>query len=174
MHSVYWDSDAFLAFFTEDRSRSDVKACRSVMEEGEAGKLKIYTSALTLTEVAWLKPRAKMTPEKEQILKLAFQKPYIVLVNLDRRVGELARTLVWNFSDLKPKDAVHVASALLANARELHTWDNELLALDGKISNLKIKVPGLNAPDLPFDGNLASEKIETFIVDLPEKEVPQL
>ena len=56
---------------------------------------------------------------------------------------------------LKPLDAIHVATACIANADELHTFDDRLLALDGKIDKVDgtrpvIKKPAVPAPPAPL------------------------
>ena len=59
------------------------------------------------------------------------------------------------YSKLKPADAIHLATAAIANAEELHTDDDLLLALDGKIekadaTRLKIRKPAVPAPPAPL------------------------
>jgi hypothetical protein len=58
-------------------------------------------------------------------------------------------------SGLKPPDAIHLATACVANADELHTFDDRLLALDGAIdrsdgTRLVIKKPAVPAPPAPL------------------------
>ena len=79
-----------------------------------------------------------------------FEKPYIVLIDVDRRTAENARRLLWRFTALKPKDAVHAASALITKVDALHTFDEALLKLNGRIELLKISRPGLKRPELPL------------------------
>jgi hypothetical protein len=48
---------------------------------------------------------------------------------------------------LKPPDAAHLATALISNVDEMHTFDTKLLSLDGKLdkadgTKLKICKPG--------------------------------
>ncbi len=72
---------------------------------------------------------------------------YVLLVTLDRAIGEKARELMQGgYSGLKPLDATHLATAIVANAHEMHTFDRKLLDLDGLLakaggSNLKICKP---------------------------------
>ena len=91
----------------------------------------LATSTFTLAEVC-KSPDVKATEPSK--LAEYFEVDYILLVNLDRGVAELARTIMGRgYSKLKPPDACHLASAAIANADELHTFDDKLLALDGLI-----------------------------------------
>ena len=52
-------------------------------------------------------------------------------------VGEHARKhMTTGHPGLKPPDAVHIASAVLGQASEMHTFDDKLLKLDGEIVRL--------------------------------------
>ena len=120
------------------------------MEAGERGEIKIITSALTLTEVVYIKGRQKMTKKDEDLIQGWFEKPFIILMDVDRRIAERARQLIWQHESLKPKDSIHVASALVAKVESLHTFDEDLLKLNSRISSLKIIKPSLQQPQLPL------------------------
>lgn len=45
---------------------------------------------------------------------------------LTREISELARDVVWD-SNIKPKDAVHVATCAYFRIRELHSFDGNLV-----------------------------------------------
>jgi hypothetical protein len=56
---------------------------------------------------------------------------------------------------LKPPDAIHLATACIANVEEFHTFDDRLLALNGVIDRLEgtrlvIKKPAVPAPPAPL------------------------
>jgi predicted nucleic acid-binding protein len=108
----YWDSDIFLTWLNKEPGKYD--KCRGVMKEAEDGNLEIVTSALTIAEIIYLKGHPKITIERSNAICRFFESEYIKLVNVDRYVAESARTLLWQHS-LKPKDAIHVASALKVN-----------------------------------------------------------
>jgi hypothetical protein len=59
-----------------------------------------------------------------------------------RPEGATAR--VWEYVDLKPKDAIHVATAVRAGVGFLDTYDEPLIALTDRIGDppLKIAKPG--------------------------------
>lgn len=135
--------------------------CRQVLHSAEGGEIKIVTSALTLTEVVHIKGLVPMDAKDETTIEDVFQKDCIVIVDVDRRIAEFARQLVWKHG-VKPKDSVHVASALVAKVDELHTFDDDLLKLDGKLGSppLKICEPGLTQPELPNMSNSPKRPIK--------------
>jgi hypothetical protein len=48
-----------------------------------------------------------------------------------------------NIAGLKPPDATHIASAIIANVDEMHTFDEKILNLNGQIDKLdgnKLKI----------------------------------
>jgi predicted nucleic acid-binding protein len=105
-----WDSSCWSAHLGREPGRVD--RTRSVINAAESGDLRIVTSALALIEVIKLKSREPLPPEKEPTIRAFFKQPYIIIREVDRRVGELARDLIWTHR-IPVKDAVHVATALL-------------------------------------------------------------
>lgn len=129
--SVYLDSCFYLHYLKGDTERHVV--LDAVFREWRAGRLPVVTSALTVTEVLWVRcndDEARMVPpraEEAGVLDLFSGYPprQFTLVELDRVIAEAARDLVWNLN-IKPKDAVHVASALKARVPMLFTTDQRL------------------------------------------------
>ena len=106
--------------------------CKAVVEEAKAGEIEIVTSALCLVEVCKNRDIADHDPKK---LADFFENDYVLLVGIDKTIGERARELMMaGFSKLKPPDACHLATAAIApSVTELHTFDDKLLALDSRI-----------------------------------------
>lgn len=130
----YWDSSTFLAYFQEEASR--VSACEATLEEAESGKILIVTCALTLAEVLAIRGKERLPPAPEMKQKVIdfFKNEYISVQNVTRQVAEKARDLVWD-SGIDPKDAVHVASALVLEAPILETYDRPLIGKSGTIGD---------------------------------------
>lgn len=83
-----------------------------MIREAEAGNLEIVTSTLTLVEVLWPKGQPLQLPsERAATVQRFFEHEWIVLYELDRTLAERAREVVWDHG-IRPKDAVHVATAL--------------------------------------------------------------
>lgn len=78
-----------------------------------------------------------------------FENDSILLMNLDRTVGEHARHLMTlGLAGPKPPDAVHAASAALGLASELDAFDGKVARLDG--GTLHICTPGAGGPPPPL------------------------
>jgi predicted nucleic acid-binding protein len=157
---VAWDACTWIALIQQERIRDRSGAiiedryamCRSVIGAAERDQIEIVTSALCYAEVCKDKD---VLDKSEDRVAAYFENDYVLSVNLDRAVGEKARSLMMSgVANLKPADACHLATALIANADELHTFDDKILALDGKIdkadgTKLKICKPdpgGRSAP----------------------------
>jgi predicted nucleic acid-binding protein len=153
---VYWDACSWTALIQREKIVVDgvlledrERLCRPVITLAELGKLEILTSFLSFAEVCG--DRKKRYGEDK--IAAYFEHDYILPIPVDRQIGEDARRLMLSdLPGLKPADAIHVASAALANAREMHTFDDKLLKLDGKIlrrDGISLKIVKPNAPMPP-------------------------
>jgi len=141
----YWDSSVFIAWLAEETVDGRVDKCRPVIKAAEAGQVIIVTSSLTLVEVIRLKGKPAFDPAKEDMIQRFFMQEYIVVRQLDRHLGEVARSLIWKHG-FWPKDSVHVATALEARADQLDTFDDELCRKSRMIGEPPLVIA---APDLP-------------------------
>ena len=64
----------------------------------------------------------------------------------DRFVDEYARQLIWRHPTLKPKDSILVATAIKGKLAVLDSYDDGLLALDGKIGTPPLPIGEPRAP----------------------------
>lgn len=133
----YWDSDAFLGYLLNEPDKVD--ACDSVLAAAEDGKIIIVTSALTLAEVLYLKHKKKIPIESRTTVEDFFKNRFISVQNVTRTIAERARDVVWDYG-IKPKDAIHVATALTINLPVINTFDKNLLSKNGKIGNPPITI----------------------------------
>lgn len=150
----YWDSDVFIGWLAAETDKEP--HCRGTIQHAEAGKLTIVTSALTLAEVINLKGHKKLPREVDEKVKGFFAQPYISVRILDRRLAEAARDLVWNHG-IKPKDAVHVATAIDMRVEHLATFDKDLHKLSGTIGSPMT----LGPPNLAEQASLFGETTES-------------
>ena len=159
---IAWDACSWIAHIQKEKILGpDSKAvvedrgamCRPVLNAAERGILEIVVSALSLVEVLCKNREAGIDDQK---VRDYFDNDYILLVSVDKQVGDRARQLMLEgHAKLKPPDAIHIATAAIANAEELHTFDDRLLALDGKVDKLDgtrlvIKKPAVPAPPAPL------------------------
>lgn len=146
---VYWDSCTYLDYLKGNHPLHDQMA--ALMQDWTEGNIALVTSALTIAEVLWVKcdpdeARVLIDQSQESDLRSLFDPPppaQLTIVELSRTTALTARELVWKHN-IKPKDAVHVASALEANCPLLQTNDSGLQKFNEKIGGsprLKIAAP---------------------------------
>jgi len=127
---IYWDSDAFLRWLQEEAGK--VELCEGTIERAKAGEIVIVTSTLTLAEVLWMRGGPRVPEEKADKVRRFFRHSYIRLWTVTRSIAEDAQDLVWKYS-IRPKDAIHVATALAAKCNALETFDEGLLKQSGAV-----------------------------------------
>jgi predicted nucleic acid-binding protein len=129
---IYWDSDAFLGWFQNEAGK--VELCKGTLQRAEAGEVVIFTSALTIAEVLWMRGAPAIPRQKAEIVRKFFRRSSLRVRNVTRHVAELAQDLVWDHA-VRPKDAIHVATALEAAVIAFETFDEGLLKKSGAIGN---------------------------------------
>ena len=152
----YWDSSCFIAWLKPEEDRYD--ACREVIRAAERGGVQIVTSTISLTEVIKLNKGPIVLPQTmERTISDFFKQEYIVLIQLTRFIAESARALVWKYPALRPKDAIHAATALYAGIPDLDTFDRDFLPLDGQLvtpqtsAHLRVSTPHMPQRELPLE-----------------------
>lgn len=127
------------------------------------------TSFLTIAEV--FKARCEgvakpLSEEDEDKIAIFFRSDVILGVPVDRRTSELTRKLMRSHQQCaKPTDGVHLATAILLNVDELHTYDSsDLLGLSGKVARadgemLTICTPYVPEPRLDLQGGKNSNHL---------------
>jgi predicted nucleic acid-binding protein len=106
--------------------------CRDTLMRAEKGDIEIVTSAFTLAEVC-----KHNSPVSNPAINLPafFDQKYILLVPVDKQIAMKAQNLqLAGVGGLKPPDAVHIASALVANVPIFHTFDQKLINLNKKLT----------------------------------------
>jgi predicted nucleic acid-binding protein len=144
---VYWDANVFHALFGQEAGR--VEGCRDIEASAKQGEVEIYTSAITFVECIWIKGKPdKFSEEHEEVLSAWFLHKFLRIVQCDRLIAESARQLIWKNPHLKPKDAIHVASALFSRVDVMHTYDNDdLVVLNRKIGSPPLRIENPPPPE---------------------------
>jgi len=154
-----WDACSWIALIQKEKievngvTEDRYTMCRSVINAASKGGIEVIISGLCYAEVC-KNPGVKA--EGEDKISAFFEHDYILPVAVDKYVGETARRLLLQkYPGLKPQDSVHLATAIIANADELHTFDKKLLDLDGQIARadgvkLKICKPGSGGAAAPL------------------------
>lgn len=142
----YWDSNAFLGWLNDEKDKAS--DCEGVLAAAEEGKIEIVTSALTLTEVIKKKGEKPIPRESEQKIRDFFEQPWIIVRDVDRFVAERARDLIWTHG-LKGADAIHLATALRLGLTIMDTYDEKLIALNGKLGKPLLRIGRPSMPHTP-------------------------
>jgi len=166
----YWDSCTWIGLINQESGKA--AGCKYVMEQAQKGDVQILASYFTLAEVYKTRcdePYKYLAEEKDIVLEEFFEQEFIKLAQVDRRVAKKARELLRYFPCLnKPQDAVHLATAVIYNSDELHTFDGtDLICLNGLIKradggDLLIRKP----PDPPVEITY-----KTSLLDLSKDEI---
>jgi len=135
----------------KDGSREDrARPCNHVIDLAQRNQVEIATSGLSLAEVC---KSDGVKQHDDDVLSDFFRNSYILVVPVDRYVGTLAREYMQaGYAGLKPPDAVHLATAVVAQVAELHTFDDKLLKLDQKVKRLDGGLLKICKPPTPAAG----------------------
>lgn len=144
VEKIYWDSDCFLSYLQAEKIKVD--KCEGVIQRAERGEVLIVTSALTLAEVLWMRGAPRLSKDKALLVQRFFRRSFIRVYNVTRKLSESAQVLVWDHN-IKPKDAIHVATAIHLNVSALETFDEKLIANSGTVGKplLLIREPQATA-----------------------------
>ncbi len=122
---VYWDASVFLSLFQKG-STPDLEYQREqaihLLEEAREGETLIITSTFTLAEARRGEGVPPLPGEEHATLDAFFKHSYIEAVPVDRAIAELAADYGERFN-LRPADAVQLATAVRVNASVFLTWD---------------------------------------------------
>ena len=140
----YWDTSILLAWIKDEkippRQPGEMEGLVEIADEIDSGKSILIISAITSTELL----DSTLTEEQKKRLELVLKRPSSVRANVDIRVGELAGAIRYFYkqSDLQIKtpDAIHLATAILTKADELHTFDENLLRLNDNVAGHELRI----------------------------------
>lgn len=127
---IYWDSDCFLGHLQGETGKA--AKCAGVLHRAERGDVLIVTSALTIAEVLWMRNAPRLPQEKAEVVRRFFRRSFIRVYNVTRGIAEAAQDLVW-VHDIRPKDAIHVATAIHLGSDALETFDINLIGKSGTV-----------------------------------------
>ena len=126
----------------QDEPQAD--ACQSTLDAADRGDVELYISTLAIAETLMVRGHPPLGVEAKLKVRSFFKRESIVPIEVDRYCAEVAQDLVWDHK-IKPKDAILIASALLAGCEILETFDKDLIKKSGRIGGiptLKIALPG--------------------------------
>jgi predicted nucleic acid-binding protein len=150
----YIESSVFIAFIkgemqgpNEDQDAKEI--LDSIISAAKAGLFKIVTSSLTIAEVFKKKNHPELTIQQNEDLRPHFREDYIVLVEVDREVGERANELCCilqadeesGFKAMRPNDAIHIAAAEKAECDVVLAWDPHFMSQSKRLTTVKLENP---------------------------------
>ncbi len=128
---ICWDSCVVIAWIKEEPAR--MKVIEPVVKNLEAGYYKLIVSWLVYPEVL----ARSMSPQAIRRFDLFMQREEeIDIIPVERLVAQKAQEIrnrtPENKTIMSTTDAIHVATAIVGGANMLHTFDKDLLSLNGK------------------------------------------
>ena len=173
----YWDTAPLIAWITDEKRAdpSEMAGLAGVSELVDSGKAVLMTSVLWRGEVF----DSSLTVAQRKRLEAAFDGRSLVEIAIDSRVMTLASEIRSFHANSKKKDtlknvtlpdAIHLATAILYDATEFHTFDGAraagkkggLLLLDGNVANHRLKICVPKAAQLRLEwGSPADPSDET-------------
>lgn len=152
----YWDACLFLSYIEGAKDR--VADLRDLLEQAQAGKRRIATSVLSMVEVAFAKGEKDgrtLSPDIEQGIDALWAPGSPVKMielhpSLAREARGLIRQALTNGQNLRPPDAIHLASVLELNVDEFLTYDTKLLKM-GELVGITIRKPIVEQGSLPLE-----------------------
>lgn len=136
----YLDSSAFISWLkgevVKGVARGDIVA--HIPSQAEAGDFRIHTAAITLAEVHKLRSTPALANDQDERILSYFEHDFIIVIDVDRGIGELANKLCRQFGIL-PNDAIHLACALRAGCDVLLAWDDRFVKVQHP--NIRLEKP---------------------------------
>jgi predicted nucleic acid-binding protein len=120
----YCDSGVFISFLNEEPE--NLEKSKNLLLAAEANHIELFTSTHTMAEVVYIKDDSQNEEQQEKAIANLFNNHWISLIGFDREAAEVSRYLCRKFQ-LKPFDALHLATAIRNKMDYFDTFDNRLL-----------------------------------------------
>lgn len=139
-----FDTSVWVALLDDEDDRAE--HVQRLLETAERDELHVLVSTLVISEVT-KGPKASdppMSDEHQRTFESYLESPFVSLVSVDPAVARRARDIRREHPKLRTPDAVMVATAIVAGAGTLYTYDeDDLLPLnaDASLGGLAILVP---------------------------------
>ena len=122
---AYVDSNVFIyPVIYDSRTEEKAKKARYILEQIVSGELKAYTSTLTWDEVVWVVSRVLSRDDGVNQGRKLLGFPNLEFIDVDQRTLSTAQALMDKYR-LKPRDSIHLASAVNRGLRTMITDDED-------------------------------------------------
>ncbi|MGH9338146.1 MAG: type II toxin-antitoxin system VapC family toxin [Acidobacteriota bacterium] len=123
---IYVDSNIFIfAFLSKDRK---AQMSQSILIRIASNEISAFTSLLTWDEVVWSARKYLGVEDGLDQGEKFLEFPYLNLIEVQELVVKTAQDLMRRY-DLKPRDALHAASALSRGLKEILSEDHDFDAV---------------------------------------------
>src|SRR3989344_9268627 len=119
---IYLDANIFIYAATNNGEEGDI--CRDLLSEVAFKKIIGQTSFLTWDEIVHSIRRLKNAQIAIEEGKNFLEFPNLLLLKIDEKIINKAQELIDTYN-LRPRDAIHAASAILNDIDEIVTDDND-------------------------------------------------
>jgi predicted nucleic acid-binding protein len=152
MDRIYLDASIFLAHLNGNEHYSP--AARSILRQGELRKVDVYTSYLSVAEVVKKRIQGlKRLSNEEDAIAALMEQPFITYVALEVAVSTYARYIIWDCG-IQPRDAIHVASAIVSRCGRMYAIDGGIVSLSGR------KTARLSLPEIRYPEELGDPELD--------------
>lgn len=142
---IYLDSNVFLYAIIE-KEKEMAGRCSLILSEVASGSLEACTSALTWDEVVWATRKHMNAADAVQKGREFVGFPNMDMIDANRLIISEAQNIMEKHS-LKPRDAIHAASALSKGIKQFVSDDPDFdkvpelqrISIEGFASGMKIK-----------------------------------
>ena len=122
---MYVDSNIFLSPLIYERSKKGTNA-RRIFRMIERSEITAYTSTITWDEVVWVVGRILGGADSIQAGERLTSFPNLRFIPASEQIVRAAQRLVAEHDDLAPRDAIHIASALIRMVDVIVSDDSDL------------------------------------------------
>ncbi len=142
----YWDTSIFLAWLkNETRPRGEMEGFAEIAAMIDRREAILVTSVVTKTEVL----QSSLDDKGRALFDDLFKRSNIMRCDVTEAISDLAANIrehcQTNGRKIKTPDAQHLATAIAFNVNEMHTFDDQLLNLNGNATGYQLvirKPPG--------------------------------
>lgn len=164
----YWDACLFVAYLNGEPERADMLDALLAEVERTDGR-RVATSAFTSVEVthlAYERTAGQLDPQVEGLIDAFMSRPSVVTVEVSAPVIGTARRLIRRAVarqlQLKPADAIHIATAMWLkengiNVERFFTYDDRLMRFS-ELAGISIGEPIIEQLRLDLSGIVGREE----------------
>lgn len=138
--TVYWDSSVFIAWFTNEAEYFQFQGgMEEVATLVSQNKINLMTSTITTTETL---PSGMQSAINE--IERFFKRSNVYVVAPELRITHLSRSIRDHYNQknvkVKTPDAIHLATAIHYDVHMMHTFDKQLLKLNGNVDGHSLRI----------------------------------